>query len=141
MNVFTFTGNLGRDCRTNTVGQHFVCNFSVAVTEGFGDRKKTHWVECALWGKQGEALAPYLLKGAQVCVSGEFGMKEASGDYPAAPACRVSSINLIGGKRDAEPRQESGSRQPPRSEAPVGGGGGAFEDDIPFARRTSNYSF
>jgi len=28
MNVFTFTGNLGKDCRTGTAGSSFVVNFS-----------------------------------------------------------------------------------------------------------------
>ena len=121
MNVFTFSGNLGRDCRTNTVGQSFVCNFSVAVTEGYGDKKKTHWVECAYWGKGAEAVAPYLLKGQQVVVSGEFGMKEATAEYKAAPTCRVNSLSLAGGKREgAAPAQQA--------HAPSAD----FDDDINF---------
>lgn len=134
MNVFTFTGNLGRDCRTNTVGQSFVCNFAVAVTEGYGDRKRTHWVDCALWGKQAEAFAPYLVKGQQVAVSGEFGMKEASDKYPASPTCRVQSISLVGGKREAAPetgheRQQRKAADTPKPAADFDDG---FDLDIPF---------
>lgn len=124
MNVFTFSGNLGRDCRTNTVGQSFVCNFSVAVTEGYGDKKKTHWVECAYWGKGAEAVAPYLVKGQQVIVSGEFGMKEATSEYKAAPTCRVSQLSLAGGKREGSAPASEGQQQ----HAPAAD----FDDDIGF---------
>lgn len=133
MNLFAFTGNLGRDCRTGNAGGTAVCNFSVAVTEGYGDKKKTHWVECTLWGKQAEALAPYLLKGQQVAVAGEFGMKEATDKYPAAPTCRVSQISLVGGKRESQ----APASDKPQAPKPAGD----FDDDIPFMRRPSNYSF
>jgi len=127
MNVFTFSGNLGRDCRTNTVGQSFVANFSVAVTEGFGANKKTHWVECAYWGKGAEAVAPYLLKGQQVIVSGELGMKEATGEYKAAPTCRVAQLSLAGGKREGhEPAPRQSDAQ--QSHEPASN----FDDEIPF---------
>lgn len=127
MNVLTFTGNLGRDCRSNTVGQNTVVNFAVAITEGFGDKKKTHWVDCAYWGKGAEAVAPYLLKGQSVCVSGEVGMKEASDKYPAALTCRVNSLTLTGGKREQE------SKPAPKPAAPAQSAGGGFDDEIPFS--------
>ena len=50
MNVFTFSGNLGNDCRTNTVSGQTVVNFSVACKSGFGDKAQTNWIDCALWG-------------------------------------------------------------------------------------------
>lgn len=133
MNVFTFTGNIGKDCRTGFAGGTFVANFSVAVTEGYGDKKKTHWVDCALWGKQGEALAPYLTKGQQVAISGEFGMREATDKYAAAPTCRVAQISLVGGKKEAA--------RPDPAAKPAQSGGTDMDDDIPFSGRTSNYSF
>ena len=112
MNVLTFTGNLGRDCRTNTVGSSVVVNFAVAITEGYGDKKKTHWADCAYWGKAAEAVAPYLLKGQSVCVSGEVGMKDTSEKYPAALTCRVSSLTLTGGKRESAPQQAQPQQKP-----------------------------
>lgn len=125
MNVFTFCGNLGNDCRTNTVGGTFVANFSVAVTSGFGDKKETHWIDCAYWGKGAEAVQSYLKKGTKVVVSGEAGMKPATDKYAAAISCRVNSLTLAGGKSDgaaSEPRQSA----PPKSET------AAADDDIPF---------
>lgn len=124
MNVFTFSGNLGNDCRTNNVGGTAVCNFSVAVTEGYGDKKKTHWIDCAYWGKGGEAVAPYMKKGQTVVVSGEAGMKEATDKYKAAITCRVVSLTLAG-KRDA-------TAAPPPGAAPAQAATFDSADDIPF---------
>lgn len=121
MNVFTFTGNLGKDCRTNTVSNTAVCNFSVAVKSGFGDKEQTNWIDCSLWGKQAESrLVDYLTKGQQVAVSGELGTKEHEGKIYLT--CRVNSINLIGGKSDT-PAQQS---QPPAAKEDD------FDSDVPF---------
>ena len=98
MNVLTIVGNLGGDCRTNSVGGSDVCNFSVAMTSGYGDKKQTHWVDCAYWGAGGKAVAQYLTKGQKVAVSGELSMKPASDKYPAGFALRVNSLTLCGGK-------------------------------------------
>lgn len=125
MNVLTFTGNLGRDCRINTVGSHTVVNFAVPATEGYGDKKKTHWVDCAYWGKAAEAVAPYLLKGQSVCVSGEVGMKDASDKYPAAMTCRVNSLTLTGGKRDQ-------AQQPAPAKPAAHNPATDFDDDVDF---------
>lgn len=100
MNVLTIVGNLGGDCRTNSVGGSDVCNFSVAMTSGYGDKKQTHWVNCAYWGNGGKAVSAYLTKGQKVCVSGELSMKPASEKYPAGLELRVNSLTLCGG-RDA----------------------------------------
>ena len=99
MNVFTFTGNLGKDCRSGNQGGTAVCNFTVAVKSGYGDKEQTLWLDCALWGKQAESKLPqYLTKGAQVAISGELSTREHEGKTYLT--CRVSSISLIGGKRE-----------------------------------------
>ena len=113
MNVFTFTGNLGRECRTANNGTA-VCNFAVAVKSGFGDKATTLWIDCALWGKQAESkLVNYLVKGQQVAVSGELGMREHEGK--SYLTCRVSSISLVGGQAQGG---QSGANQPPPTQAP-----------------------
>lgn len=131
MNIFSFTGNLGKDCRIGTAGNSTVCNFSVAVKSGFGDKEQSNWVDCALWGKQAESRLPeYLTKGQQVAVSGELGTREHEGKTYLT--CRVNSIDLVGGK--SEPRQQSqpsapAQQQPPKpQQAPVDD----FGDDPPF---------
>lgn len=131
MNIFSFTGNLGKDCRIGTAGNSTVCNFSVAVKSGFGDKEQTNWIDCALWGKQAESRLPeYLTKGQQIAVSGELGTREHEGKTYLT--CRVNSIDLVGGK--SEHAQQSQPIAPAHQQAtkpqqtPVDD----FDDDIPF---------
>ena len=76
MNTCTFVGGLPRDAELRAVGENKVCNFSIGSNVGFGDNKKTLWIECGVWGKRGEALNDNLKKGQQVVVSGELQTKE-----------------------------------------------------------------
>ena len=130
MNVFTFSGNLGNDCRTNNVGGSFVANFSVAVTSGFGDKKETTWVDCAYWGKGGEAVSAYLKKGQKVVVSGEASLKPASDKYQAGIAVRVNSLTLVGSRSDGDAAAPAPAYQAP-APAPTPAAP-LEEDDIPF---------
>lgn len=131
MNVFTFTGNLGKDCRVGNAGGTAVCNFSVAVKSGYGDKAKTHWIDCALWGKQAESkLVDYLVKGQAVAVSGELDTREHEGKTYLT--CRVNSVDLVGGKSEGSQQQAPRQQQAPAQGAPTQGGNDAFDDDIPF---------
>lgn len=130
MNVFTFTGNLGSDCRTGNAGGTAVVNFAVAVKSGWGDKAQTLWIDCALWGKQAESRLPeFLLKGQQVAVSGELGSRDHEGKTYLT--CRASSVDLIGGKPDAPSPQSTPVQQATtHASAPVDD----FSEDIPFNR-------
>lgn len=125
MIVTTVVGNLGADCRTNTVGGTAVCNFTVAGKSGFGDREQTLWFDCALWGKQAESkLVDYLKKGQLVAVSGELGEREHDGKF--YKTLRVEKIRLCGGQSEAKPAQQAA--QQTRQQPPADN----FDDDIPF---------
>lgn len=133
MNVLALTGNLGQDCRTNNVNGTAVCNFSVAMKAGFGDKAQTIWIDCALWGKQAESRLPeFLTKGQQVAVTGELSTREHEGKTYLQLRC--NSVDLIGKKDDASPAPSQPSPQPqqpaPQAQAP----GGMMDDDsdIPF---------
>ena len=124
MNVFTATGNLGKDCRTGNAGGTAVCNFPLAVKSGYGDNEQTLWLDCALWGKRAEGKLPdYLTKGAQVAVSGELGTREHEGKTYLT--LRVADLDLIGGKREQNQRPNEHS---PRDD---------FDDDIPFSQEAA----
>ncbi|MFW0778596.1 MAG: single-stranded DNA-binding protein [Rickettsiales bacterium] len=133
MNVFSATGNLGQDCKTNNVGGTAVCNFSVAVKAGYGDKAQTLWIDCALWGKQAESRLPdYLVKGQQVAVSGELSTREHDGKTYLQLRC--NNVDLIG-KRDDSVAPSSPAPQQQAASAPAAGNGPApdFDDsDIPF---------
>lgn len=130
MNVFTFSGNIGRDAEVREVGQGKVAGFSVAVKAGMGKNEQTVWVDCSIWGKRAEGGLPqYLTKGQQVVVSGELSTREHNGKTYLQ--CRVSELSLVGGRTtDAQPQ---GYQQAPQQQAPQGGGD-PYINDIPFAR-------
>ena len=123
MNVCTFTGNLGKDCRLGNVGGTPVCNFTLAARAGYGKSEQTLWLDCAMWGKRGESLQQYLTKGQQVAVSGELGTREHEGKTYLT--LRVAELTLMGGKREERPQPTGGGGH--------GGGQSEFDDsDVPF---------
>ena len=110
MNNWSFTGNLGKDCETNNVSGTTVCNFSVAVKSGYGDRAQTLWVRVALWGKQAESrLVDYLKKGQQVAVCGELSTREYEGKTYLE--LRANSVDLVGGKQEGQQQQSQPATQ------------------------------
>ena len=71
MNVCTFSGRLTRDCesRTTTTGTA-ISSFAIAVDGGFGEHKRTDFINCKFFKREG--LVPHLTKGKPVIVSGEL---------------------------------------------------------------------
>lgn len=137
MNVFTFTGNLGRDAEVKTVGQHTLCEFSVAVKSGYGDREQTMWIRCNMWGQRAESkLVQWLTKGKGVAVTGELSMREydkKDGTRGHSLEVRVVDVTLMrgdgGDQAQAQPTQQPAPKQ---AQQPAPGGFDNFDDDIPF---------
>lgn len=137
MNVWTFTGNLGNDAEVSyTQGGTAVCQISVAVKSGFGDKARTTWVKAALFGKRAEGgIVQFLKKGQQVAVSGEAFIDEweKDGQKRSMLKVNISEIDLIGGSgaqnTNQAPQQRQSSPQAPQQQA---GGLDDFNDSIPF---------
>lgn len=74
LNVCTFIGRVTRDAETQLVGAKntSLTKWGIANNTGFGQYEKTNFFNCQMWGKQGESLKQYLVKGKQVAVSGEL---------------------------------------------------------------------
>ena len=107
LNKGQFIGNLGRDAELKDVGGTKLCSFSIGVTETWkgqdGNRQeRTTWIDCALWGNRGEALAKYLVKGKQVFVEGSVSSRAWLGKSDNEPksgiSLRVRDIELLGGR-------------------------------------------
>lgn len=112
MEQITIAGRLGGDAAlAKTQSGDSVCNFNVAVDRREGNGKATNWYRVSLWGKRAEALAPYLLKGVSVTVSGAFSL----GEYNGNPQLnvRANEIALQGGRN----AQASGQQQASNSQS------------------------
>jgi single-strand DNA-binding protein len=67
----TVVGCLGKDPEIRSTGSgKRVASFSVAVDQGFGDNKRTEWVNIIAWEKLAELAEKFLKKGKQVALSG-----------------------------------------------------------------------
>lgn len=56
-----------------------VCSFTVAVESGYGDSKKTDFINCIAWNKAAELLAKYFTKGMMIIVSGRISTRTWEG--------------------------------------------------------------
>ena len=138
MQQIIIAGNIGKDAEVRRLQSGDpVANFSVAVDNGkdsSGQRRESTWYDCALWGKRGESLAPYLLKGGKVTVTGRPTVRVHDGK--AYLGVNVDQITLQGGKQDS---QGGYGHSDPARQAPAGGApAGGYEDplggdSIPFA--------
>lgn len=100
----TGVGRIGKDAVTRVTQKgESVTGFSLAMDDGFGDNKKTLWFDCSGWGKRYEAVAQYLVKGAQVWIVGEQGEREHEGK--THKTLRLTQLDLVGGKRDDAPQR------------------------------------
>ena len=124
-------GSLGKDAIVKEVNGKQVINFSVAHLEKWKDaqgnqKERTTWVEAAYWNDS-QKLAQYLTKGSQVFIEGS---PEADaylandGSAKGTLRVRVMNIQLLGGKREAQPGQQQTAAAPV---APV-----SADDDLPF---------
>ena len=149
MNIFTFTGHLAHDIivRSTKKGDavssfavnmddesNSVGSFAVGVKSGWGKNAQTQWVNCSLWGKRADSLAPYLLKGQSVAISGECSLrmyKKNDGSDGASIEVRVQDVTLTGKKEDRAPMTP---QMASKSMSKADGGFDAFDDDssLPF---------
>lgn len=135
MNNITIAGQLGRDAEVRFLSNGDpVASFSVADSQG--KDKATIWWRCSLFGKRAQSLAPYLMKGQSVTVSGNVTQREYEKDgvKQTAMEIRVNDVALQGGK----PQQSEQVARPVAARpaaAPTPLDRSSFDDidqDIPF---------
>lgn len=117
----TLIGNVGNVQPLRELdGDRKVLNFSLAVNERYGDNETTTWFRCAVWNRMAEALAPYIVTGKQLHISGSLVPDENGsprvyeandGSHRASYEVRVRDLTLLGRKGDGEgsaPAQDAG---------------------------------
>ena len=130
MNSICIAGNLTKDAEVRYLPNgDAVASFGLADNMAGKDKGAIFW-QCSMFGKRGESLAPYLLKGHPVTVSGsvsERSYTDKDGNQRKSMDVRVNDVALQGGKRDEAPHQAAR----PAAPRPAASG---FDDgsDIPF---------
>ena len=77
-NRIFISGNVARDIELRmTAGKGTpVATTSIAVNDGYGENKKTYFVNIVVWGKQAEFFANNVLKGQKVWVNGKLVIRD-----------------------------------------------------------------
>ena len=77
-NRIFISGNVARDIELRmTAGKGTpVATTSIAVNDGYGENKKTYFVNIVVWGKQAEFFANNVLKGQKVWVNGKLTIRD-----------------------------------------------------------------
>lgn len=139
-NIFTAVCTVVRDAEVRYLPSGAaVLNVTVANNIGYGEKQKTLFIRCALFGKRAEgALKDYLIKGQQIMVSGELSENEyqsQDGITKKSLELNANIIDLVGGKRDggnAQPAQQPTARQGQPDRPRDNFDAPDFDDSIPF---------
>ena len=162
LNRVTLVGRLTRDSElkyANTAtGEIAVCRFSIAVNKfrksGEGRSEDTSYFDIVLWGRMGEVLNKYLVKGKQVAIDGELRQDrwtQQDGQQRSKIEIVAQNVQLLGGNQDSSSgggysgqqrqyaAQPSSRQQAPQAQYgdnsvafPNVDGDGDFPDDVPF---------
>lgn len=128
LNVVTLVGRLAQDAEMRQAGETVVSSFSIAVSDGFGEKAKTSFFNVNVWGKQAEALTKHLVKGTQVGVTGKLAQeswKTKDGETRYNVKVVATNIQLLGSKKS------EGTTSSQKSQKQVDFGDIA-SDDLPF---------
>ena len=160
INHVTLVGRLTRDAEIRYSGSGFpITTLSLALTatrkKGDDWVEESHFFDCTVLGKQGEALKDYLLKGKQIAVDGKLRQErweQDDGNKRSKVVVLVDNIQLLGSRTDSQQGGGYNSQQtqqqsnfgvraseiPPPGSNPNGSNStdiGEFreeDDDIPF---------
>ena len=73
INKAILMGRLTRDPELrHTDSGKAVCNFTVAIQNGYGDEKSTDFINCVAWNKTAEFVDKYFAKGRMIIVVGRI---------------------------------------------------------------------
>jgi len=142
LNHVVLIGRLTRDAEIKyTAGGQAVCKFSIAVNrrKKSGDQweDEANFFDIVLWGKQGESLQSYLVKGKMIGVDGELRQDrwQQDGQNRSKVEIIANYIQLLGGGGGGGDRQNYQNSLPNRNSQDSTYNQSKddnFTDDIPF---------
>ena len=117
INHVVLVGRLTRDAELKyTAGGQAVCKFSVAVNRrrknGEQWEDEVNYFDVVLWGRQGESLKQYLVKGKAVGVEGELRQDrwQQDGQNRSKVEIVANNIQLLGGSSGGSGHGDGGSQ-------------------------------
>lgn len=115
-------------------------NISIAVDNGYGDKKSVYFFDVTIWGKTAENLKPYLGKGKQVALTGRLTQDtwEKDGVKHSKVYITADEVQLLGGNGAQSSAPADDDDDNPRGgrprfvPIPAQDNGGDFPEDLPF---------
>jgi single-strand DNA-binding protein len=128
LNKVMLIGRLGADPEVRyTQSNAAIANISLATDEEWKDKqtgeqqKRTEWHRVVFFGRLAEVVGEYLKKGAQVYIEGSIRTRkwtDKEGVERYSTEIVASEMQMLGGRRDDNERQDGGSRPDPRTRNP-----------------------
>lgn len=140
MNNWTGIGRLTKDVELKYAGENPIGKFTIAIDDGYGEKKKTNFIPIVCFGKQAENAERYLAKGKRCAVRGKI----QTGSYKNKEGVTIYTTDVIADDIEyLENKSESNSEQREYRQEQKAGIPEGFEevktyatleeaDDIPF---------
>lgn len=128
--MFTKLVRIGKDAELRSANGKPVLSVSVVYDVGWGQNKKSQWLNLAMWGVQAEKVVEHFSKGKQIVVRvDDLHIDEYNGKS-SLKGTLVSFEFVQDGKRENVPQEQS-ARQPTQQQAPVSNDLD-MDDSLPF---------
>lgn len=72
INNVCVSGNVTADCEKFTAGETPAISFAIVVNEYSKDKEFVNFFDCVIFGNRAKGVAPYIVKGAKVFVTGRL---------------------------------------------------------------------
>lgn len=127
MNLCALIGRTTRDpeVRYTAGAQMAVAKFTLAIDDGYGEKKRTNFIPVTVFGKAAEACEKYLTKGRLVGVEGKI----QTGSYQNKEGQTVYTTDVIAAKVKF---LEWGEKDGDSGKQPAPEGFSVADEDIPF---------
>ena len=120
MNKVIFCGRTTKDVEMRySQGENSMAigRFSIAIDSGYGDKKKTSFFNCTIFGKQAEAFEKYVPKGTKVLLECEANQNQ----YTDKNGNKVNSVDFIVKSFEfCESKSQSNSQPQPAQSVDMG---------------------
>ena len=136
MEIYTATGQLGKDVSEIVSKNGLIYSFSIAIDKSYysksGEKvQKTKWLKCIRFSEKEWPIAKYLKKGAKVQVLGEVDLHQyenSNNEKKSELQCKIEKIEMMKFASDSNelPPNAVGTTQDPTN------GQNNDSDDLPF---------
>lgn len=121
---------IGKSAELRSANGKPVLSVSVVYDVGWGQNKKSQWLNLAMWGAQAEKVVEHFSKGKQIVVRvDDLHIDEYNGKS-SLKGTLVSFEFVQDGKRDNAQQEQSAPRQ--QRQAPTTSYGTMDDSDLPF---------